>query len=100
MVIGYALAEHGGIARVGGLLGLLWNRLLLLLRHLDGRTVVLLVLMRMLHPAIAQIRDVRVGEIRTHAMARSSFILFFSSPPLVRTVFFLFFCSFQLFIKF
>lgn len=68
-----ALSQHAGVARVTGLLGLLLHRLLL--RHLDRGAVVLLVLMRMLHPAIAQIRDIRICKIRTHAMAMCVWLL-------------------------
>lgn len=66
MVAGHALAQEAGVARVAGLLGLLLHRLRLL-GHLDGRTVVLLMLMRVFHPAITQVRDVRIREVRTHA---------------------------------
>lgn len=66
VVPGDSLTEETGVARVRGLLGLLLNRLRLL-GHLDGGTVVLLMLMRVFHPAITQVRDVRIREVRTHA---------------------------------
>ena len=68
------LPQHARVAGVARLLGLLLHRLLLL-GHLDGGAVVLLVLVRMLDPAIAQIRDVRIREVRTHAMAMAVWLL-------------------------
>lgn len=66
VVPGHSLTQQTRIARIAGLLRLLLNRLRLLW-HLYGRTVVLLMLMRMFHPAITQVRDVRIREVRTHA---------------------------------
>lgn len=74
VVARYALAKHARVAGIRGLLGLLLHRLLLL-RDLNGRAVVLLVLVRMLDPAISQIWDVRIRKIRTHAMAMSVWLL-------------------------
>lgn len=70
----YALAQHARVAGIGGLLGLLLHRLLLL-RYLYRGAVVLLVLVRMLNPAIAKIWDVRIRKVRTHAMAMSVWLL-------------------------
>lgn len=66
MMARYSLTQEAGIAWVPGLLRLLLNRLRLL-GHLDGGTVVLLMLMRVFHPSITQVRDVRIREVRTHA---------------------------------
>lgn len=66
VVAGHTLPEETRVTRIRGLLRLLLHRLRLL-GHLDGGTVVLLMLMRVFHPAITQVRDVRIREVRTHA---------------------------------
>lgn len=66
VVTRYALPEHTRVARIGALLRLLLHALTLLW-HLYRSPIVLLVLMGMFNPAIAQVRDIRIREIRTHA---------------------------------
>lgn len=76
------LSEQAGITGIRALLGLLGHRLALL-GHLDGSPVVLLVLMGMVHPAISQVRDIGIGEVRTHATILSLLAHLFSPPHLL-----------------
>lgn len=73
----HPLSEKSRVGRVRRLLRLLHR--LCLLGHLDGSTVVLLVLMRVFDPAISQVRDVRIREVRTHAIVLT--LALHSAPP-------------------
>ena len=83
-----ALAQHARIAWIRGLLGLLLlHSRLALLRHLHSCSIVLMLLVRMVDPAVTQIRDVRVRKVRTHAMVTVRVMLMLVRWLLLRPVY-------------